>query len=68
MPSLILTVHYVETRLSIINYVIPCTGQLLGLLSTRVFSECGSLQHGKEQDTYVLFRDFLEELEGIIAY
>jgi hypothetical protein len=38
--------------------------KLMALFEHRVFSQQGSSEHVKEQATYMLFSDFLEELEG----
>ena len=38
---------------------------LMHLFENNTFSEAGSSELVKEQSTYMLFRDMLEELEGI---
>ena len=38
--------------------------KLINLFKKRVFSDIGSSQLVKEQATYMLFTDLLEELEG----
>ena len=39
---------------------------IIGLLEKKVFSDRGSTEFTKEQATYLLFKDLLDELEGII--
>jgi hypothetical protein len=38
--------------------------QLVGLFEKKVFSQQGSTEYSKEQATYMLFKDLLDEMEG----
>ena len=38
---------------------------IMGLFETKVFSEAGTTDLQKEQATYMMFKDLLEELEGM---
>ena len=39
--------------------------QLVGLFESKVFSQQGSTEYSKEQATYMLFKDLLDEMEGM---
>ena len=40
--------------------------QLVGLFEKKVFSQQGSTEFCKEQATYMLFKDLLDEMEGML--
>ena len=40
----------------------------MSLFRTKVFSEEGSNERRKEESTYIMFRDLVEELEGMTSH
>lgn len=42
--------------------------QLVGLFENKVFSQQGSKEYSKEQATYMLFKDLLDEMEGMYYF
>ena len=38
---------------------------MISILETKKFSDRGSNERAKEEDTYIMFRDLLEEYEGM---
>ena len=47
-----------------VNSLFPDVAQLVDLFVNKKFSECGSAAYVKEQETYMFFRDLMEEMEG----